>query len=55
VEQKGTPSIAEFNFQGIANAINLEKAFSHVKKNKGAPGVDKVTIKMYEQKLEDNL
>jgi RNA-directed DNA polymerase len=34
---------------------NLEKAFSHVKKNKGAPGVDKVTIKMYEQKLEDNL
>lgn len=34
---------------------NLEKAFSLVKKNKGAPGVDKVTIKMYEQKLEDNL
>ncbi len=34
---------------------NLENAFSLVKKNKGAPGVDKVTIKTYEQNLEDNL
>jgi RNA-directed DNA polymerase len=42
-------------YDKIYAKANLEKAFSHVKKNKGAPGVDKVTIKMYEQKLEDNL
>jgi len=30
-------------------------AFEQVKKNKGAAGVDKVTIKDYEQSLEDNL
>jgi RNA-directed DNA polymerase len=42
-------------YDKIYAKANLEKAFSHVKKNKGAPGVDKVTIKRYEQKLEDNL
>jgi retron-type reverse transcriptase len=34
---------------------NLEEAFQAVKKNKGAPGVDGVTIAKYEEKLEDNL
>lgn len=34
---------------------NLNAAFKEVKANKGAPGVDKVTIKAYESKLEDNL
>ncbi|WP_059103721.1 group II intron reverse transcriptase/maturase [Shouchella shacheensis] len=34
---------------------NLRDAFSQVKTNKGAPGVDKVTIKGYEAKLEDHL
>lgn len=34
---------------------NLEKAFEMVKKNKGAPGIDKVTVKDYEANLESNL
>jgi RNA-directed DNA polymerase len=34
---------------------NLEEAFQAVKRNKGAPGVDGVTIAKYEEKLEDNL
>jgi RNA-directed DNA polymerase len=34
---------------------NLEEAFKEVKANRGASGVDKVTIKTYESKLEDNL
>ena len=34
---------------------NLEQAFQEVKKNRGAPGVDKVTIKGFEVKLEHNL
>lgn len=34
---------------------NLEQAFYDVKKNRGAPGVDKVTIKEFESKLEHNL
>ncbi|MQM40069.1 hypothetical protein KBTX_04112 [wastewater metagenome] len=34
---------------------NLYKAFEMVKANKGAAGVDKVTILAYEAKLEDNL
>ncbi|MBD2844255.1 group II intron reverse transcriptase/maturase [Paenibacillus sp. IB182496] len=34
---------------------NLEEAFKAVKRNRGAPGVDNVTIKDYESKLEDNL
>ena len=34
---------------------NLQSAFEQVKKNKGAPGVDKVTIQEYEIELESNL
>lgn len=34
---------------------NLEKAFQDVKKNRGAAGVDKVTIKQFEMELEHNL
>ncbi len=34
---------------------NLEQAFSDVKKNRGAHGVDNVTIKEYELELEHNL
>ncbi|RTR31453.1 group II intron reverse transcriptase/maturase [Robertmurraya yapensis] len=34
---------------------NLEQAFREVKKNRGSHGIDKVTIKDYEIKLEHNL
>lgn len=34
---------------------NLEQAFYNVKKNKGAHGVDNITIKNYELNLEHNL
>jgi RNA-directed DNA polymerase len=37
------------------NYQNLEQAFYDVKKNRGAHGVDKVTIKEYEVELEHNL
>ncbi|WP_338447888.1 reverse transcriptase domain-containing protein [Niallia oryzisoli] len=39
----------------IWNYQNLEGAFNDVKKNRGSHGVDKVTIKDYEIKLEHNL
>lgn len=34
---------------------NLEKAFQLVRKNKGAPGVDNITIENYEWNVENNL
>ena len=34
---------------------NLQAAFAHVKANRGAAGVDQVTIEMFEDKLEANL
>lgn len=34
---------------------NLLSAFEQIRKNKGAPGIDKVTIEEYEKELESNL
>ncbi|KJD45528.1 hypothetical protein [Paenibacillus terrae] len=34
---------------------NLEEAFREVKRNKGAAGVDKVTLKAYESELESHV
>jgi RNA-directed DNA polymerase len=42
-------------YDKVYKRTNLVSAFEQVKKNKGAPGVDKVTIEGYETKLEDNL
>lgn len=39
----------------IMNIDNLRNAFIQVKKNKGAPGVDGITIEEYEQNLEEKL
>jgi len=39
----------------ICEITNLEKAFKLVKRNKGAPGIDGITIERYEQKLRQEL
>ena len=38
----------------IVDTVML-KAFKNVKRNKGAAGIDKVSIKMYEANLKENL
>jgi RNA-directed DNA polymerase len=42
-------------FEKICNLDTLRKAFKAVKRNKGAPGVDGITIEAYESDLEKNL
>jgi RNA-directed DNA polymerase len=50
----------EFQFQSdlfeeICKLGTLREAFKTVKRNKGAPGIDGITIEKYEEKLEENL
>jgi RNA-directed DNA polymerase len=50
----------EFQFQSdlfeeICKLGTLREAFKAVKRNKGAPGIDGVTIEKYEENLEENL
>ena len=42
-------------FEKILETYNLKAAFKRVKTNKGAPGVDGITIEEYEQNLEEEL
>ena len=42
-------------FEMILDTYNLKTAFKHVKKNKGAPGIDGITIEEYEKNLEKEL
>lgn len=42
-------------FERILDIHNLETAFKRVKANKGAPGIDGITIEEYEQNLEEEL
>lgn len=39
----------------VSKLRNLESAFAQVKRNKGSAGVDRVTVRMYEADLEENL
>jgi RNA-directed DNA polymerase len=39
----------------VSSLRNLESAFLQVKRNKGSAGVDRVTIRMFEAHLEENL
>jgi len=39
----------------ICDICNLQAAFKSVKRNKGAPGIDGITIEMYETNLEQEL
>ena len=39
----------------VASLSNLKSAFAQVKRNKGSAGVDRVTIRMFEAHLEENL
>ncbi len=42
-------------FEEICDITTLRKAFKLVKRNKGAPGIDGVTIENYEVNLEEEL
>jgi RNA-directed DNA polymerase len=42
-------------FEMILDTSNMKDAFKHVKMNKGAPGIDGITIEEYEQNLEEEL
>jgi RNA-directed DNA polymerase len=42
-------------FEMILDIYNLKTAFKGVKKNKGAPGIDGITIEEYEKNLEEEL
>jgi group II intron reverse transcriptase/maturase len=45
-------------FHSLTGRITLpvmHKAFREVKRNRGAPGIDKVSVRMFEQQLEQNL
>jgi RNA-directed DNA polymerase len=42
-------------FEMICAQDTLRDAFKAVKRNKGAPGIDGITIEMYEESLEENL
>lgn len=42
-------------FRKICNTDTLREAFKAVKRNKGAPGVDGISIEMYAENLEKNL
>lgn len=39
----------------IASLANLKRAFKAVKRNKGAPGIDHMTVQQFEDHLNDNL
>lgn len=42
-------------FEEICKLGTLKEAFKSVKRNKGAPGIDGITIEKYEENLEENL
>lgn len=42
-------------FESVSSEANLREAFQAVKRNKGAPGVDKVTIEAFEGRLDAEL
>lgn len=42
-------------FEKICELETLKEAFKAVKRNRGAPGIDGITIERYEEKLEENL
>jgi len=52
-QQKQLPK--QGTLEEICEYSNLEKAFKLVKKNKGTPGIDRITIKEYEANLFQNL
>jgi RNA-directed DNA polymerase len=42
-------------FEEICKLETLKEAFKAVKRNKGSPGIDGITIEKYEEKIEENL
>ena len=60
--ERSLPSLANGNLQNQANLMtkvasiaNLNLAFKAVKRNKGAPGIDNITISQLEENLNDHL
>lgn len=39
----------------VAKGVNLRAAWEQVRRNRGAPGADRVTIEMFEHRLDENL
>jgi hypothetical protein len=39
----------------VCSRSNLRSAFAKVKANEGSPGIDRVTIEMFESRLEDHI
>jgi len=60
--ERSLPSLANGNLQNQANLMtkvasiaNLNLAFKAVKRNKGAPGIDNITISQLEENLNEHL
>ena len=54
-EQQLELELTPNSFEKICDLSNLQAAFKSVKKNKGAPGIDGVTIEEYEENLIEEL
>ncbi|MFH1643759.1 MAG: group II intron reverse transcriptase/maturase [bacterium] len=54
-EQIQSKIIQRTMFDNLCDIGTLNRAFKAVRKNNGAPGIDKITIKTYEENLHTNL
>jgi group II intron reverse transcriptase/maturase len=49
------PTLKAYSLMGYIHPVSLARAFRSVKRNRGAAGIDKVSIAMFEANLEQNL
>jgi RNA-directed DNA polymerase len=55
LEDRRLPTLKAFSLMGRIHVPSLALAFRNVKSNRGAAGIDKVSITMFEANLEQNL